>query len=142
MRTFIKISLFVFSMILFSACFSSKVVQDTSFETREPIQNIPIPLKMNTDLVLVFSKTNGYRHDAIEKGVETFRILGLSNNFVVSHTEDSLMFTPKNLKKYKTVVFLNTTMDVLGNDQQKAFESYIQEGGSFMGVRCCGRYGV
>src|SRR5690606_13875831 len=113
MRAFIKFSVFVFSFILFTACSSSKIVQDTSFEPREPIQNIPIPLKMNTDLVLVFTKTNGYRHDAIEEGVETFKILGLSNNFVVSHTEDSLLFTPKNLRKYKTVVFLNTSMDVL-----------------------------
>ncbi len=116
------------------ACSAAKVVQEPSFKVAEPVQNIPVPLKMNTDLVMVFTKTNGFRHDAIEKGVETLKSLGLAHNFVISHTEDSLAFTSRNLRKYKAVVFLNTTMDVLGTEQQKAFESYIQEGGSFMGV--------
>ena len=31
-------------------------------------------------------------------------------------------------------MFLSTTMDVLGDEQQSAFEKYIQDGGSFMGV--------
>ena len=120
--------------VLLFSCGTAKVDQDVSFAEIDPIEKVPVPLGMDTDLVLVFSKTNGYRHKAIEKGVKTLKLLGLQNDFVVSHTEDSLKFNDNNLKRYGLVIFLNTTMDVLGDGQQKAFESYIQDGGSYMGI--------
>ena len=44
------------------------------------------------------------------------------------------MFTDDTLKKYATVIFLNTTGDVLNFRQEVAFERYIQSGGGFVGV--------
>jgi type 1 glutamine amidotransferase len=52
----------------------------------------------------------------------------------VDTTRDAAAFTIDNLKKYKVVVFLNTTGDVLDNGQQEAFIKYIQSGGGFVGV--------
>ena len=86
------------------------------------------------ELVMVFTKTAGYRHQSIEKGVETLRELGRENGFIALQTESSEDFNPQNLKNYKLVVFLSTTMDVLDNNQQKAFEGYIKNGGSFLGI--------
>ncbi|WP_299776652.1 ThuA domain-containing protein [uncultured Formosa sp.] len=86
------------------------------------------------DQVLVFSKTEGYRHKAIEIGVETLEALGLENNFTVTHTEDAKVFNSEALKAYKLVVFLNTTGDVLDEKQQEAFKTFINDGGSFLGV--------
>ncbi len=125
----------VFSVVLLNACGAGKVNEDVSFVQREPVQRISSPLLvLETDLVLVYTKTNGYRHKSIEKGVNTLKFLGLKNDFVITHTEDSLAFNTKNLKKYDLVVFLSTTQDVLGQEQQEAFENYIQDGGSFMGI--------
>ncbi|MBC6997431.1 ThuA domain-containing protein [Cytophaga sp. FL35] len=87
-----------------------------------------------TDKILVFTKTAGFRHGSIEKGVATFQALGQSNDFEVVQTENSGDFNTTNLSQYKVVVFLNTTGDILNNTQQVAFENYIQSGGSFMGV--------
>ncbi|MFC4095937.1 ThuA domain-containing protein [Euzebyella saccharophila] len=87
-----------------------------------------------TDKVLVFTKTAGFRHGSIEKGVVTFQALAQSNDFEVIRTENSGDFNTTNLSQYKVVVFLNTTGDILNNTQQAAFENYIQSGGSFMGV--------
>ncbi|RIV72897.1 ThuA domain-containing protein [Flagellimonas aequoris] len=86
------------------------------------------------ELVLVFTKTAGFRHQSIEKGVQTFRELGRKNGFIALQTESGEDFTSQNLKNYKLIVFLNTTMDVLNDAQQKAFESYIKNGGSYLGV--------
>lgn len=86
------------------------------------------------ELVLVFTKTEGYRHKSIEKGVKTLRELGRENGFIVLQTETSGDFNPQNLKNYKLVVFLSTTMDVLDAKQQKAFENYIKAGGSYLGI--------
>ena len=84
--------------------------------------------------VLVFSKTSGYRHKCIETGVKTIEALGKQNNFEITHTEDATLFTPDNLKQYQLVIFLNTTGDILNENQEKAFETFIHNGGSFMGV--------
>lgn len=87
-----------------------------------------------SDKVLVFSKTNGYRHQSIETGVKTIKQIGKENNFEVIHTENSTVFTNENLKKYSLVIFLNTTGNVLNEQEEQAFKTYINNGGSFMGI--------
>ncbi|WP_459801094.1 ThuA domain-containing protein [Herbidospora sp. RD11066] len=84
--------------------------------------------------VLVFSKTAGFRHDSIAVGTQAIRDLGAANSFTVTATEDAAAFTTGNLAQYETVVFLNTTGDVLNATQQTAFESYIRGGGGYVGV--------
>ncbi|WP_433312897.1 ThuA domain-containing protein [Micromonospora chersina] len=84
--------------------------------------------------VLVFSKTAGFRHDAIPAGIQAIRDLGAANNFTVTATEDAAQFTTANLARFEAVVFLNTTGDVLNTTQQTAFESYVGAGGGYVGV--------
>lgn len=88
----------------------------------------------SSDKVLVFTKTSGFRHESIEIGVKTIEELGKQNHFEVTHTEDATLFSTENLKQYKLVIFLNTTGDVLNTEQEQAFESFIKNGGSFVGV--------
>jgi cytochrome c len=84
--------------------------------------------------VLVFSKTAGYRHSSIGVGLAAIRKLGQENGFSVDATEDAGAFTSKNLARYRAVVFLNTTGDVLDAAQQDDFERYIQAGGGYVGI--------
>lgn len=84
--------------------------------------------------LLVFSKTEGYRHDSIATGVKTLVELGKTDGFSVVATEDAELFTDQSLSTYQAVVFLNTTGDVLNEEQQVAFERYIQAGGGFVGI--------
>jgi cytochrome c len=84
--------------------------------------------------VLVFSKTESFRHESIGAGKEALAKMAKEKGFDVSFTEDAMQFTESNLKKYNTVVFLNTTGDVLNNEQQIAFERYIQAGGGYVGI--------
>jgi uncharacterized protein len=84
--------------------------------------------------VLVFSKTSGYHHKAIANAVTAIEKLGKENNFSTDATIDGALFTEKNLKQYKMVVFNNTTGDVLNPTQEKAFEKYIRGGGGFVGI--------
>lgn len=84
--------------------------------------------------VLVFTKTAGYHHASIKVGVPAIQKLGLENKFEVDSTIDAGKFTAKNLKQYAAVIFLNTTGDVLNNEQQNAFEQYIKNGGGYVGV--------
>lgn len=84
--------------------------------------------------MLVFSKTEGFRHTSIETGVKAIEELGMENNFNVVHTEDASKFTASFLEQFNLVIFLNTTGDVLNEEQQTNFEKFIQNGGSFMGI--------
>ncbi|MDQ1140565.1 ThuA domain-containing protein [Pedobacter agri] len=84
--------------------------------------------------ILVFSKTKGFRHNSIEAGKTALVKMGKEKNFVVDTTENAALFTSDLLKKYAAVVFLNTTGDVLDNQQQTAFENYIKNGGGYVGV--------
>ncbi|WP_255372155.1 ThuA domain-containing protein [Cellulosimicrobium sp. CUA-896] len=84
--------------------------------------------------VLVFSKTAGFRHGSIPAGIAAIQQLGADNGFSVTATEDAGAFTDDNLAQYEAVVWLSTTGDVLNDDQQAAFERYVQNGGGYAGV--------
>lgn len=84
--------------------------------------------------VLVFSKTAAFRHGAIPDALKTIRELGQTHRFAVEDTEDAGQFTSQYLKKFRVVVFNNTTGDVLNSEQQAAFEKFIRKGGNFVGI--------
>jgi len=87
-----------------------------------------------TARVLVFSKTLGYRHESIANGITAIRELGAAHEFAVEATEDAGAFTAANLAKFKAVVFLSVTGNVLNADQQRAFQDYIEGGGGLAAV--------
>ncbi len=84
--------------------------------------------------VMVFSKTSGYRHQSIEVGIEAIKELGKTDGYEVVATENADDFGETNLAQFNTVIFLNTTMDVLNANQEAAFERYIQAGGGYVGI--------
>ncbi len=84
--------------------------------------------------VLVFSKTAGFRHDSIPAGVAAIEALGTANDFSVTATEDAAVFSEAGLAPYEVVLWLSTTGDVLNDEQQTAFESYVRAGGGYAGV--------
>jgi type 1 glutamine amidotransferase len=84
--------------------------------------------------VLVFSRTEGFRHDSIPAGIAAIRQQGSLRGFSVDASEDAAAFTDESLARYKAVVFLSTTGDVLDASQQAAFERFVRRGGGFVGV--------
>jgi cytochrome c len=88
----------------------------------------------NTPRVLVFTKTKGFHHESIPAGIAAVQKLGKDHGFSVDTTTDATYFKESTLKKYKAVIFLNTTGNVLNGDEQVQLERYIQAGGGFLGV--------
>lgn len=84
--------------------------------------------------VLVFSKTKGFRHESIGVGKTALMQLGKKNGFDVDTTENASLFNAKNLKKYRAIIFMSTTQDVLDTVQQASFQSFIEGGGGFVGI--------
>ena len=87
---------------------------------------VPVAARSQDSRILVFSKTAGFRHSSIGVGIAAIKKLGQENGFSVDATEDAGQFTSKNLARYRAVVFLSTTGDVLDAAQQTISRRYNQ----------------
>tara|TARA_S200000501_G_C20770768_1_gene720464 strand:- start:132 stop:866 length:735 start_codon:yes stop_codon:yes gene_type:complete len=88
----------------------------------------------NSYSVLVITETKGWVHDSIESGLKLVENMGDQNKFNVYHSDESNVITYENLKEIKTIIFLNTTEEILTDVEQKVMESFIKSGKGFVGV--------
>jgi len=85
--------------------------------------------------VLLFSETRGYRHDSIEDALQALEQLAAANNIQTTRAGDSVgTFNDASLANYDAVVWVLTSGDVLDNNEQAAFERFIQAGGGYAGI--------
>ncbi len=84
--------------------------------------------------LLVFSKTEGFRHESIDAAKEVLGGLDETELIEVTLTEDSSTFSDEGLAEFDVVLFANTTGDVLGPAEQEAFTRFIQKGGGYVGA--------
>jgi type 1 glutamine amidotransferase len=86
------------------------------------------------DNVLVFYKTKGFHHASIADGIGALMKLGDNHGFKVDTTQQGEVFNTADLQRFKLIVFLNTTGDVLNDEQQLAMQQFIHQGGGFVGI--------
>lgn len=138
-RTFPKILLgVVLSVIVFTGAFDLLILgvtrqlpgQTPVFDTTPPADPGPVGPKG----VLIFAKTNGFRHESIEPGIRALRKAGRQKGWDVRTTENGAFFTDDYLRRFRVVVFLSTTGDVLTPAQKKAFERFVETGGGYAGI--------
>ena len=106
-----------------------------SYETEMPIINFPA----NQSAVLVFSKTSGFRHgNSIDASKPVIAALAKKNNWFIYETEEGGIFNAKQLAKFTTVIFNNSTGEVINDKQKKALEQYVENGGGLIGIHGSG----
>lgn len=84
--------------------------------------------------VLLFTKTDGWHHESIHDAVSAMRTLSQRHDFGLQWHEDANRFNDNFLKKFDAIVLINTTGNVFNEEQQAAFERFIQSGKGFVGV--------
>jgi type 1 glutamine amidotransferase len=84
--------------------------------------------------VLVFTRTLGFRHASIPVAVAAVARAAARQGMAVDHTEDPARFTASGLRRYRVVVFLSTTGDVLDRDGEAALRGFVEAGGGWVGV--------
>ncbi|WP_204336935.1 malectin domain-containing carbohydrate-binding protein [Cryomorpha ignava] len=94
-----------------------------------------ITVEDETDFrVLVYHETNGFRHGSINAGIDMIEEFGIQNSWIVNESQTSAVFNNANLATVDVVVWLNTSGNgLLTDDEQDAFELFIQNGGGFVG---------
>ncbi|MBO1751186.1 ThuA domain-containing protein [Actinotalea sp. BY-33] len=83
---------------------------------------------------LLFTATTGYRHDSIERGAAVLSALLTDLGLEVDHTEDPDVFTPIDLTRYRLVLWLSVSGDVLSPAQRSCLARWLADGGAWLGV--------
>ena len=98
-----------------------------------------IPADLVSPSVLVFSKTNIFRHkEGIEGGAGALQAIAKKHNWGMFHTENGAVFNPDDLARFDAVVFLNASGDVFSEVQEQAFQNWLQTGGGWFGIHSAG----
>jgi len=98
-----------------------------------------LPGDLGSQAVLIFSKTNGFRHsEAIKASLPIYRTIASSNGWSIYETENGAIFNQEQLAKFQVVVWNNTTGKVLTEQQRQALREYIENGGGFIGIHGAG----
>ncbi|GAB4116003.1 MAG: hypothetical protein OHK0057_18320 [Thermoflexibacter sp.] len=106
-----------------------------SYETEAP--SITFPADQAS--ILLFSKTTGFRHEeSIEASKRVFAELAKKNNWFLYETEAGGVFNPEQLAKFSVVIFNNSTGEVINDEQKKALEKYVENGGCLIGIHGAG----
>jgi type 1 glutamine amidotransferase len=142
MKRFLKITLWIIGSLvviltLLMWGFMHKIQNGfpVSYETDAP----PIDFPEGKRAILLFSKSTGFRHsESIDAGKLAFSAMAKKNDWFVYDTEEGGAFNPEQLAKFDVVVFNNSTGRVLNDEQQKALEDYVEQGGSLVGIHGSG----
>lgn len=94
----------------------------------------PLPAAAEPPRILLFTRTTGFRHDSIVAGAHAIVQLGERAHFEVDPTDDPADFSDDNLKRYRAIIFLNTTGNILNDPQQEAMQRFIRAGNGFVGI--------
>lgn len=117
------------------------VLRRTAFGGLKVYETTPpaVPENIKRPAILVFSKTNGFRHeDAIPAANKLFADLAREKGWGYFHTENGATFSPAILARFDAVVFNNVSGDVFTPPQRAALKAFMENGGGFVGVHAAG----
>jgi len=98
-----------------------------------------LPPDLPSPAVLVFSKTNGFRHkEGIPAGERAIARMARRHGWGFFATENGAVFNAADLDRFDAVVFNNATGDMLSDAQQQAFRQWLQAGGGWLGIHAAG----
>lgn len=98
-----------------------------------------LPADLHAPAVLIFSKTNGFREDSAVRAANAgLADIARRRGWSAVFTENGAVFNPAMLPRFQATVWNNTSGDVLNAEQKQAFQTYIENGGGFVGIHGAG----
>ena len=89
--------------------------------------------------VLVFSKTNSFRHkEGIAAAHLLFDEIAERRNWAVYHSENSALLEAGELARFDVVVFASASGNFASDDQDVAFQRWLEGGGGWVGIHAAG----
>ena len=91
--------------------------------------------ELGSPAVLVFTKTNGFRHfEGIEAGVRAMGRIAAARGWSVYRTENGAVHDAGLLSRFRVVVWLNASGAPLDTSQRAALRQWLESGGGFVGI--------
>lgn len=125
-------------LLLFTAMgvFMYKALYGINFYDSAPPE---LPADLSGKTVLLFSKTNGFRHgEAIEASIPAFENMARENGWALYSTDNGAVFNADQLNKFDVVIWNNTSGKTLNEEQRNDLKIYINDGGGFVGIHAAG----
>ncbi len=98
-----------------------------------------MPSDLKSGGVLIFSKTSGFREEASIAGSNAaLAVIAYQHGWPYFLTENGAVMNRDQLSKFKLVIWNNTSGDSLSDDQKAAFKTWVENGGSFLGIHGAG----
>lgn len=98
-----------------------------------------LPEGLARPAVLLFTKTNSFRHkEAIPAGAARIEAIAGERGWGFFHTENGAVFDPALLARFDAVVFHNASGDMLSDEQEAAFQAWLEAGGGWLGMHAAG----
>jgi uncharacterized protein len=111
--------------------YEDKLARCARYDTGKPDISVP----KGKPAFLLFEKINGFRDSPSVDGAHAaFVSMATRNGWTIVTTDKGSAFTPAILKKFDAVIWNNISGDVLTLSQRRAFQSYMEKGGGFVGV--------
>lgn len=140
-RVLLGLFLILILVLVASTARNWELIQRTMLGGLKIYETVPpeLPAEITRPAILVFSKTNGYRHEeAIPAANALLERLAKENGWGFYQTENGAAFSPAILARFDAVVFNNVSGDVFTPDQRAALKAFIEKGGGFVGVHGSG----
>lgn len=85
--------------------------------------------------ILLFEKINGFRDGpSVDAAHAAFVAMAQRKGWALVTTQNGAAFSPAILRQFDTVIWNNISGDVLTLTQRRAFRSWMEHGGGFVGV--------
>lgn len=98
-----------------------------------------LPADLPSPSVLVFSKTNSFRHvDGIPAANALFSTFAKTNGWSIFFTENAAVHNAEALKRFDLLIWNNVSGDVLTPPQRVAFKDYVEQGGRVLAIHASG----
>ena len=111
------------------------MVLNPTKDTTPPV----LPADLKSGGVLIFSKTSGFREEAsIEASDAALSVIAKERGWPYFVTENGAVMNQDQLSKFKLVIWNNTSGDTLSDEQREAFKTWMENGGSFLGIHGAG----
>lgn len=132
----ILLALIVVGLALWVGPMTYRALYPSSHHDTEAPQ---VPASFGGPAVLVFSKTNGFRHDdAIAAANAMFDSFSEERGWSIYKTENGAVHSAEILSRFEVVIWSNATGNVLSDEQRAALRGYIEQGGTFIAIHGAG----
>lgn len=91
-----------------------------------------------TASLLVYSRTDGWRHDSIDEAWAAIAAIAHSRGWSVTFTEDPAWFEAERLAQFDAVIWAQPTGDTLSPSQKASFRAFVENGGGYVGLHSAG----